>query len=85
MWLFDKSNFIRFMHFDKNYKSSLWMSLPDKTRIFSFYGETIRLFMNVLGVLLILNAFLLFFDVLRCVLDKELFFDVFFVLFYFYF
>jgi hypothetical protein len=59
------------------------MSLPDKTRIFNFYGETMRLFMNVLGEDVILNSFLLFFEFFRCVLDKELFFDVFFVLFYF--
>ncbi len=73
------------MHFDKNYKSSVWMSFPDRTRIFNFYGETIRLFINVLGVDVILNVFLFDFDVFRCVLDKELFFDVLFVLFYFYF
>ena len=47
IWLWDRSNFIRFTHLCTNSSSSVTISFPDKTNILSFYGATIFLFKNI--------------------------------------
>lgn len=43
MLLWDKSSFSKLVHLCRNYNSSVMISLPDSTKIFSFYGATIFL------------------------------------------